>query len=688
MKNLQLLAYAGAIALLSAGFTACSSTEDEVEINPGYDAVKKEVPVDFVLNIANNAKSITRMGTTAVQEGTQFRGMDHVKLFSFTGTNGWVIRNAEATKYYDMDNLLSVGAVDADKSHRILNMSIPVGSNAMLFYGKAPDPTSEDERCANGYIDYRISFNNTTKKLGTHFLLKNRLDTDEETKLQATEDLAAAILTDLLNVNTPRIIGGAASTTEYYTWAQACTDYTNGSNAELVNSMGAAYAKWTTIAGEELRAGSADAIILMALDLKKTLDVVAAASPTTDSETTAHHLAEAAETKWGAYFEKVDEKWKFKSVSNITSSTGPLSSATNAMKGVTDTELNGFPQCYGLPGGASVLVWNGTDKKFEYRRSTNVGPLTTGLLIKDKIMYPAELTYYCNGGLRTSNVAKASSGYPDGATAWANNSNSLWGDFSGNTVTSSTMAVALKPNINYGVAMLKTTVELASGDYFEDNRAACTTETTNDQIARSNLSFDLKGVLIGGQCKETGWDFTRRLVNTAEGESGDPGAFEYIIYDSKMAGGTSALAVPTTASPNYTLVFDNYNSSVADDAQDKVKVVLEFVNKGVPFWGKNNLVATGSTFYLCGELDPTTNTTELEWDNNYQVPPIDESTGTSKHVKRVFIQDFMTNAVFTIGLTSLQNAYVTVPDLRSTQMTFGLSVDMSWRSGLNFNVNL
>ena len=691
MKKNFKFAILGAIALVGAvNLTSCSSSDDVAEVNPGYNSETNEVPINFVFNIANNASSSTRQGTTAVQEGTTFRGMNNVKLFSFVGTSGYVTRNAAVSKYYDMDDLLSVGSITSTASHRILNMSIPVGSNAMLFYGKAPSPTSEDEKCANGYIDYNITFS-SDNKLTTHFKLKNRLETTESANLEATEDLAAAILTDLLNVSTPVVIGGA-TTDDSYTWAQACVDYKRGSNAELVNSMGAAYDKWTTIGEEELRAGSAEAIILMVQDLKNTLDVVTNATPTTDAETTAWNLASAAATKWNSYFQVVEGILKFKPVSNITGTGGPLaSSATTSMKAVTDTELNGFPQCYGLPSGSSVIVWNST--KFEYRRGTNVGPLTTGLLIKDKIMYPAELTYYCNGGLRTSNVAKAASGYPDGATNWANNSNDLWTDFSGTSVSSSTMAVALKPNVNYGVALLNTTVKLdANVSNFEDNRAACTEETTNATIAKSDLNLELKGVLVGGQCEETGWDFTRRIPNTDE--TGSAGAFDYIIYDSKMAGGSSNLAVPTTAtstSPNYTLVFDNYNSGKADDAtQDKVKVALELVNKGAPFWGKNNLIGTNSTFYLVGELDPETSTTILTWnaDPNYQVPPINESTGESKEIKRVFIQDYMTNAVFTIGATSLQNAYVTVPDLRSTQMTFGLSVDISWRSGLEFNVGL
>ena len=51
----------------------------------------------------------------------------------------------------------------------------------------------------------------------------------------------------------------------------------------------------------------------------------------------------------------------------------------------------------------------------------------------------------------------------------------------------------------------------------------------------------------------------------------------------------------------------------------------------------------------------------------------------------MFIQDFMTTANFVLGETSLQHAYATVPDLRSTQISLGLSVDLKWQTGLTFN---
>ena len=54
----------------------------------------------------------------------------------------------------------------------------------------------------------------------------------------------------------------------------------------------------------------------------------------------------------------------------------------------------------------------------------------------------------------------------------------------------------------------------------------------------------------------------------------------------------------------------------------------------------------------------------------------------------MFIQDFMTIANFKLNANSLKHAYLTVPDLRSAQMSLGLSVDLEWRSGFEFDVNL
>ena len=140
----------------------------------------------------------------------------------------------------------------------------------------------------------------------------------------------------------------------------------------------------------------------------------------------------------------------------------------------------------------------------------------------------------------------------------------------------------------------------------------------------------------------------------------------------------------------YTLVFDNYQDmrvaspAVPANTQPKVFVALEFLNNtGVDFFGKDNLIPNGSNFYLIGELDPS-GMTGPTLPTYHALPPYDAGC-TANTIPRVFIQDHMTTANFKIGVNSLKYAYLTVPDLRSSSVTLGLSVDLKWETGLDFN---
>ena len=115
-------------------------------------------------------------------------------------------------------------------------------------------------------------------------------------------------------------------------------------------------------------------------------------------------------------------------------------------------------------------------------------------------------------------------------------------------------------------------------------------------------------------------------------------------------------------------------------------VALELINNsGKDFFGEHNVIREGGTFYLIGELDPNKDgQAKPTWPTNHPLPPY-TSTGTSDQVVRVFMQDYMTTANFVIGENSLKHALVAVPDLRSTQLSLGLSVDLDWQTGLNFD---
>ena len=50
------------------------------------------------------------------------------------------------------------------------------------------------------------------------------------------------------------------------------------------------------------------------------------------------------------------------------------------------------------------------------------------------------------------------------------------------------------------------------------------------------------------------------------------------------------------------------------------------------------------------------------------------------------MSDYKTTMNLTI--TSLKNAYNTIPDLRSTKLQLGLSVDLDWQTGIQYDVNI
>ena len=440
-----------------------------------------------------------------------------------------------------------------------------------------------------------------------------------------------------------------------------------------------AFSTLTSYGTNELRGGSSKAILTTVRDLYAVTTKVVGATPTSPYEELAKQVAEAINTQITTYFISTGSPIEgFKGVSGIKGSMGTDWNAN--WDAVTNEELANFPVVnFTLPEGSAQLEYAEAANKFTHKTpgTSLLNKATT--TAPEAYQFPAELMYYCNSGVRTSNKEKTStSGYPNGVANW--DDNSKWdGDWTGTSVTSATRATAMTKNVNYGVAMLKTTVSIKSGlTELEDNRAALNPGETNQTFSPANLDFTWTGVIVGGQPASVDWQFLAPTSST----------FDKLVYDNRVTGLAAGTAVPSTAGTvsdaNYTILFDNYISS---GTQNKVRVALQFVNNGDDFWGRDNLVRKGQTFYLVAELDPTGKTIST-WDTYYQVPPL-ETSGASKKITRVFVQDYMTTANFKIDNNSttktLQNAYVTIPDLRSSQLSFGLSVDLDWRAGLEFD---
>ena len=79
----------------------------------------------------------------------------------------------------------------------------------------------------------------------------------------------------------------------------------------------------------------------------------------------------------------------------------------------------------------------------------------------------------------------------------------------------------------------------------------------------------------------------------------------------------------------------------------------------------DGIVPVGGKFYLVGQLTASA------------------ATETDTHV---FKQDFTTTA--RVAIKDLKSAYNTIPDLKAPQLEIGLSVDLEWRAGHTYDLEL
>ena len=208
---------------------------------------------------------------------------------------------------------------------------------------------------------------------------------------------------------------------------------------------------------------------------------------------------------------------------------------------------------------------------------------------------------------------------------------------------------------------------------------------SDDAFARDLVRVDS----AGGVSQNVGWDYLPCKTDVA-------GVNKYVygfIYDKAIPTAAQVIPASGVSAPNYTLVFDNFKGELNDGiwtpaaTQDKVYIALEFQNNtGDDFYGNHNIIRDGGYFYLIGELDPNkAGLPAISWPAaGFHVIPPYKADGTSQQVPRVFIQDYKTTATFTLGENSLKYAYLTTPDLRSNSLTFGISVDLEWSTGLQF----
>ena len=742
MKKTLQVVLMGAIALTGAvGFTGCSSSDDEAINNPNYNPATNEVSTSFVFNVATSNSASTRMSAYDTQanvtSASDFRGIGNAYLLNFKQYNGSALNDGKsvataltADKLHafgtivganKLDPTISAATSDISQSRRVIELSLPTETNSLILYGKAIKTGTDN---AQGKITWNVDQNLANTSFSMCQIVPPTADASTPSIYQAAllqyENLIANALTVIVNSYVPNgtnlsFDGNTQALSRDLRWS----DYVSVSNdltlvkkttspldptgntemSALGQLLSNAFFTLNTIYPDELRAGCGPAVSYMMKDLIGVLNPVINAIPVSGEEAATQAVALAVKTNIEKFFDP-DNEYAWRTAGDVKNNL-PNVLAAEKDKVNDASDLNMFPKDFNLPRGSVILQFivkansTATGYTFGYAYKGTIetyamGGSSTATDSFDPMnyVYPAELCYFGNSAVRVTNDTKVANDYPDGVAKWDDNNS--WTGWNVGHVLSTTRSVAMKNDINYGTALLATTVRYGS-DLLEDNNSNIqyqrtgTTEANNSiDVTANDTHFMLTGVLVGGQESEVGWNYLAKAAS--------PG-FGSMVYDNVGAINIPAATSAGGGNPsevNYTLLWDNWQESLKGQKQRDVYVALEFMNNSVGFWGEKNFIRNGDVFYIVGKLDPdeghsTTDRSEgITWPTNHALPPYNADGSTVKQ-RRVFIQDYVTTANFVIGKQSLQHALVTVPDLRSSQISLGLSVDLKWQTGLTFD---
>ena len=599
MKKLNSFFLMGTVALAGLGVMAsCSSDElsNEPTTNPGET---KAVKTQFALNIPR-ANGGTRMSDENTQSNTNFLGMEDVRMYAFKAEPN---ASSSSVATFALANIDGITTTASSKIYS--DVSVPVGTTHFLFYAHAPQGTTDAEKFAKGVLTFTAPETDATATNGI---------SAELVKLKGDDTTSPAALLDILN--------GVAGVEG---WADAATD----------TKLGNLYANFV-----KAKAGSANSIRLTLQSLYNSLSGIV--NSTTDPQKT---IAENIR-------KEIDR--------SFTTATGTDGYVTLTYNN-TSVHSN-YPNNINLPDGAVQLSFDKTGNKFAYAET--LSPAGIQILDASKICFPSAIYYFQSSALAATAMELDANQWPTTTTNWtaatapwlkdANNLADGWTS----SVQATTRSIAMRQNINYGVANLVTTVKCGAVS-LPDNKGLTVTDPSEfaDKVTVPAAGFPVSGLFIGGQPTKVGFNFQPEATD----------AFDLTIYDNAIPTGIVAKnGVASTA--NYTIVLPNDKGRAATD-QNKVNVAIELTNNtDKPFRGIDGIIPAGGKFYLVGQLDPGAKTV------------------TNVTNPAVFMSDYKTT--LNLNITSLKNAYNTIPDLRSTKLQLGLSVDLEWQAGIQFDVNI
>lgn len=598
MKKLSSFFLMGTVALAGLGVMSSCSSDDlgnDSTTNPGET---KAVKTQFALNIPR-ANGGTRMSDVNTQANKGFLGMEDIRMYSFKGEP---TASSTSTATFTLAGIAS-GISETASSKIYSDVSVPVGTTHFLFYAHAPQGTTDAKKFELGVLDFTAPTTDATATNGISAAL---------VAVKKEDTASPAALLGILN--------GVAGVNG---WATAA-------DGTELNKL---YTKYTSA-----KAGSANSIRLTLQSLYNNLGGIVTGA-NADAQTVANAI-------------------RAKIAESFTATTGTDGYVTLAYK--EGSPYSTYPNNINLPDGAVQLSFDATNK-FTYAATSNL----TGIqnLNASKICFPASIYYFQSSDLAATAKELETNQWPTTTTNWTA-ATAPWLKDASNladgwtaSVLPTTRSIAMRQNINYGVANLATTVKCGDAS-LPDNATLTVTDPSEfaGTVAVPAAGFPVTGLLIGGQPTKVGFNF--------QPASND--LFEYTIYDNNLTNIVAKNGVASTT--NYTIVLPNDKGRTATD-QNTVNVAIELTNNsGVAFRGQDGIIPDGGKFYLVGQLAPK------------------DQKVTGVENPAVFMSDYKTT--MNLNITSLKSAYNTIPDLRSTKLQLGLSVDLDWQAGLQFDVEI
>ena len=257
----------------------------------------------------------------------------------------------------------------------------------------------------------------------------------------------------------------------------------------------------------------------------------------------------------------------------------------------------------------------------------------------DRFVYPAELIYYADSPIRTSQDSQKDhySGLWLNVLSYYDLSNKMEGGV---------QSVAIEEPLNYAVGCLKIGLVVQS---------PLTDKADNTfPLSSTTPTFPLTAVFATGQFEQN-YDFTPK-------DTGD----EYIVCDKSISNISMGAQAASTGNSDGTPL--SYTSTLVLQSKvgQNVRFALEFTNNSESaIETLNGTVSAGNRFYLVGTIKP-------------------ESSNEAK--RQVFTKDHYTQGVVTIK--SLKNAYPYLPDLFNPNLEVDLELVTTWTQSTTTNVPL